>query len=114
MNNILEYKGFSGTVEYSPEDDVLFGKLIGINGLVSYEGKSIDELKDDFREAVDDYVDMCREKNIEPLKSYKGCLNVRISPEVHRQAALLAQAEHISLNRFIENSISEKIASVRK
>ena len=55
-------KGFSGTVEYSPEDDVLFGKLIGINGLVSYEGKSIDELKDDFREAVDDYVDMCRKK----------------------------------------------------
>ena len=54
MSNFLEYKDYMGTVEYSAEDDILYGKVIGINGLVSYEGDSIQSLKWDFEEAVDD------------------------------------------------------------
>ncbi len=109
MNNILKYKGFYGTVEYSADDNILFGKVIGINGLISYEGKSVDELRTDFEESVDDYIEMCAEKNIKPEKLYKGSFNVRISPELHRQAVIISSAEHISLNQFIENSVSEKV-----
>lgn len=111
MNNILEYKGYNGTVEYSAEDNILFGKIIGIKSLISYEGQSIDELKTDFQGAVDEYLADCTENGIEPEKTYKGSLNVRFSPETHRRAALIAFSEHISLNQFIENSVNEKIAS---
>ena len=111
MNNLLDYKGYSGTVEYSSEDGVLFGKVIGIKSLISYEGKSVDELKADFEDAVDDYLEYCEEKGIEPEKVYKGSLNVRFSPETHRKATLIAFSENISLNQFIENSVNEKIAS---
>lgn len=111
MNNILEYKGYCGTVEYSAEDNILFGKVIGVKSLISYEGSSVEELKADFEEAVDDYIELCAEKNIEPEKTYKGTFNVRISPEMHRKAAIIALSQHISLNQFIENSVAEKIAS---
>jgi len=109
MNNILEYKGYSGTVEYSADDNILFGKVIGVNSLISYEGKSIKELKADFEGVVDEYLEYCEENNIEPEKTYKGSLNVRISPEAHRKATLIARSEHISLNQFIEMSVNEKI-----
>ena len=111
MNNILEYKGYNGTVEYSAEDSILFGKVIGIKSLISYEGQSVEELKADFKSAVDDYLECCSENNIEPEKTYKGSLNVRFSPETHRKATLSAFSEHISLNQFIENSVREKIES---
>ena len=63
--NTLEYKGFLGTVAFSEEDNVFFGKIEGINGLVNFEGESVDELKSTFYNAVDDYIIYCNENNIE-------------------------------------------------
>lgn len=109
MNNIMEYKGYSGTVEYSQEDNVLFGKVLGIKSLISYEGQSVEELKNDFESAVDDYLGLCAEKGISPEKTYKGCINVRLTPETHKKACIIAAAEHISLNQFIELSVHDKV-----
>ena len=68
MSGQLEYKGYIGTIDYTPEDDVLFGKVIGIKGLVSYEGDSLLTIKKDFMDAVDDYLEMCETEGIEPEK----------------------------------------------
>ena len=111
MKGLLEYKGYHGTVEYSAEDNILFGSVIGIRSLISYEGQSTDELKADFEGAVDEYLELCAEKGISPEKEYKGSLNIRISPEAHRKASLVAIAENISLNQFIERSIVEKLST---
>lgn len=78
MNNILEYKGYKGSVEYSAEDSVLFGQVLGIRSLISYEGSSVDELKQDFEGAVDDYLVMCEEEGIEPEKYYKGSIRLNL------------------------------------
>ena len=72
MNNLLEYKEYYGTVEFSASDNIFFGKVLGINGLISFEGDSVQSLKEDFEGAIDDYLEMCAEKNIEPQKAYKG------------------------------------------
>ncbi len=112
MNNILQYKGYSGTVEYSSDDNILFGKVIGVRSLISYEGQSVDELREDFEAAVDDYLAMCEENGIEPEKTYKGCVNVRFKPAIHRKACIIAQSQHISLNQFIESAIEEKIEAM--
>lgn len=66
MKNAMEYKGYFGTVEYSETDNILFGKVIGIESLISYEGRSVDEMRRDFEAAVDDYLELCAEKGIEP------------------------------------------------
>ena len=96
--NVLEYKGYYGTVEYSANDDVLFGKVIGVNGLISYEGDSVQSLKADFEEAVDDYLVACEAEGLAPEKMYKGSFNVRIEPELHRALALFAASHSITLN----------------
>ena len=63
MKTYFEYKGYIGTVAYSAEDDCFFGMVHGVNGLVSFEGQTVDELKTAFHEAVDDYLSFCREHN---------------------------------------------------
>ena len=63
-----QYKDYLDTVEYSSSDKILYGKVIGINGLVSYEGNSIESLQNDFEEAIEDYLEMCKEQGIEPQK----------------------------------------------
>lgn len=105
----LEYKGYTGSIEYSKEDDLLFGKVLGISGLISYEGKTGGELEADFKEAIDTYLADCKNEGITPEKPFKGSFNVRISPKLHQKAALLAIEDKMSLNNFVAESIRERI-----
>ena len=105
----LEYKGYTGTIEYSSEDNLLYGKVLGITGLISYEGKTGKELEEDFKDTVNDYLVSCNDQGIEPEKPFKGSFNVRLSPKLHQQAALLAMEDKMSLNNFVAESIRERI-----
>ena len=105
----MNYKGYIGSVAFSEKDKVFFGKVEGINGLVNFEGESVEELTDAFHEAVDDYLAYCEDEGIEPNKSYSGVLNVRLTPSIHRQIAILARQAGMTLNAFIKNALEEKI-----
>jgi predicted HicB family RNase H-like nuclease len=105
----LEYKGYTGSIEYSKEDDLLYGKVLGIRGLISYEGKTGRELEEDFKEAIDTYLEDCKERAVDPERPFKGSFNVRISAKLHQKAALLAMEEKMSLNNFVAESIRERI-----
>ena len=110
MNNTLTYKNYIGTVNFSEDDGVFFGKVVGITDSISFEGDSVESLTEDFHNAVDEYLDFCKENDKEPQQQYKGSFNVRISPELHRQASLMAQARHISLNSLIEQSVKSYVS----
>lgn len=105
----LDYKSYTGSIEYSKEDDLLYGKVLGIRGLISYEGKTGMELESDFKEAIDNYLSDCREEGTAPEKPFKGSFNIRISSDLHQKAALLAIEEKMSLNNFVAESIRERI-----
>lgn len=105
MSGLLEHKNYYGTVEFSDVDGILFGKVIGINSLISYEGDSVQSLSLDFEGAVNDYLEMCSKKGIEPEKTYKGSFNVRISPELHRSLALYSASHGKNLNSAVEEAI---------
>lgn len=109
--NTLTYNGYIGTVNFSEKDNVFFGKVEGIDGLVNFEGESVSELVSAFHEAVDDYVAYCQEEGIEPHKSYSGSLNVRINPETHSKVATLAKQAGITINAFIKSAIEKQVAS---
>ena len=111
MKNTLEYKGYIGSIEFSAEDTVFFGKVLGIRSLISYEGETAKSLLCDFKNAIDDYLEMCGAEGIEPEKPYKGSFNVRISPNLHRQAALIAASTQMTLNSFVEKSIELAVIS---
>lgn len=109
MSDLLVYKNYNGTVEYSKEDDCLFGKVVGIKSLLSYEGNSVKELEEDFRNVIDEYLEECEEMGIQPEQPYKGVFNVRISPELHRSIAVYALEHGKSLNAAVEEAIGNMV-----
>ena len=109
MSSLLSYKNYNGTVEYSKEDNCLYGKVIGIKSLLSYEGDSVKELEEDFQNVIDTYLEDCKERNIEPEQPYKGTFNVRISPELHRNIAVYAIEHGKSLNAVVEEAIGKMV-----
>jgi len=105
MNDILEYKGYYASLHFSSEDEVFYGKLLGIDDLVNFEGASVKELKKAFHEAVEDYLETCKELGKEPNKTYKGTFNVRLTTDLHKRAAVFAAMHNISLNDFVRTAI---------
>ena len=106
---VLKYKNFIGSVEYSETDKILFGKVLGIRGLISYEGQNVEELEQDFRAGVDEYLEICTEKGIKPQKSFTGTFNIRIPSETHGMAVVKAKELGINLNTFVKYAIEEKL-----
>ena len=100
MSNYLEYKGYLGTVEYSSEDGLLFGKVQFVDSLLAYDGKSTDEIKQAFQEAIDSYLEFCKEVDKLPEKSFNGGFNVRVGSELHKKVAKEAFAQGLGLNEF--------------
>lgn len=109
MGNIMKYQDFIGSVSYSAEDEVLYGKLEFIDDLVNYEGTTVLELKQAFQEAVEDYIVTCKELGKEPQKPFKGVFNVRVKPEIHQKAALLSLEKGISLNQVVSEALTQYV-----
>ena len=113
MNRTLKFTDdkhiFEGSVDFDLDSNVLHGKILHINSVISYEGDTLNELTEAFFDAVKDYLEMCDEMGVIPEKPYKGSFNIRIPPELHRQASLLAFRHGKTLNDFVSESISEKV-----
>jgi len=114
VNNIMQYKGYVGSVEFSEGDGVLYGKVQGIRSLISYEGTTVQELIDDFHGAVDDYLAQCRAEGSEPETPYKGSLNLRFKrPDTHRRAAIYAMTHNQTLNSFIDECVVKQLDALQ-
>lgn len=106
----LKYKGYTGSVEYSPEDGCLFGKVQGLHGtLISYEGASVEEIRQDFEGAIDDYLLSCKERGIAPAKPYSGKLNLRLPSDLHAAIANAANSAGKSINDFITTTMQSTL-----
>lgn len=108
MNN-LSFKGYTGTIEASIEDDCLYGKILFIDDIITYEGNTVHDIKASFEEAVDHYLAYCQETGKAANKPYSGTFNIRVGQELHRKAAEAAYYRSITLNEFIVQSIQKTI-----
>jgi len=109
MKDVLRYKDFIGSVHFSAEDECFFGKIEGIDDLVTFEGRDVGDLKRSFREAVEDYVDLCQRTGKPLFKSYVGTFNIRMPAELHRKAARKSALLGISLNQLVQRAIEKEI-----
>ena len=106
----LEYKGYKGSVEYSKEDNCLFGKVQGMSkDLIAYEGQTLEELRKDFEAGIDSYIEGCKADGVEPAKPYSGKLNLRMSSELHSRVAAFVAATGITINDFINRAIKNEL-----
>lgn len=110
MSTILKYKDYIGSVEFSDEDNILYGKVLGIKSLLSYEGNTVKELKADFESVIDDYLELCKTEGKQPEIAFKGSFNVRIDPKLHKKLYLYAQRKHTSINSCVEEAIKTALA----
>jgi len=108
MKDVLRYKDFIGSVHFSAEDECFFGKIEGIDDLVTFEGRDVGDLKRSFREAVDDYIDLCRKAGKPLFKSYVGSFNIRMPAELHQKAARKSALLGISLNQFVQRAVEKE------
>lgn len=103
----LKHKGYIGSVEFSPEDNCFFGKVLGLKGtLISYEGTSVDDIRRDFEDAVDCYLESCEERGIAPAKPFSGKFMLRIPSDLHRDIAAAAAEAGTTINDFVQKTLS--------
>lgn len=106
MNNIMKYKGYWAEVKYSDEDECFWGKIEGLkNTAILFEGETVKQLKKEFKDAIDFYLENCKANNEMPEKQCKGSLNVRLGVELHNKAKIKAIEENISINELIKNAV---------
>ena len=105
MAQMMEYKGYHATAEFSVEDKLFVGKVFGTRDSLNFHGTTVDELEQSFHDCIEDYLAMCEFLGCEPDKEYKGAFNVRVTPELHRESALAAESQGISLNQFVSNAL---------
>ena len=109
MNNTIQYKGYIGSVEFSEDDAIFYGKVLGIRSLISYEGDNATDLINDFHEAVDDYLELCKQQGRKPETAFKGSFNVRISPDLHTVlAGVLRSRVHVSCPLTLKRESSRR------
>ena len=109
MKDVLTYKDYIGTVHFNAEDELFFGKIEAIEDLVTFEGKTVQELKSAFEEAVEDYIELCNTHGKTLEKSYKGSFNVRLTPELHRKIVKIAIKKGLSLNQFVQKAVEDEL-----
>ena len=109
MSDLMKHKGYYGSVHFDDEELIFHGKLEFIRALVTYEATDAVGLRNAFEESVNDYLATCKSQNIEPEVSFKGSLNVRLGPNLHRRIALAAEQHHSTINKFIVQTLDRAL-----
>ncbi len=109
--NTMSYKGFSARVEYSEEDGCIVGHIAGIRDVIGFHGASVTELRAAFEEAVDDYLATCKKLKQAPNKPYSGQFRLRLNPELHARAAMVAETKGKSLNTWVSEVIERSVTT---
>ncbi len=109
MKDLMQYKNYYGSVHFDDQDLIFYGKIEFIRAVISYEATDAKGLKKAFEDAVNDYLLTCKNQCIEPEKPFKGSLNIRLGPELHRQVAIAAEHHHLSINKFIADTLKQAV-----
>jgi len=109
--NVMTVDGFNAKIEYDSEIDIFRGEILGLTGGADFYGKTPKELRTEFKKSLTVFLDVCREKGIEPRRSYSGKFNLRIPPALHEKLAIAAQAEGKSINTLAQEALAQRVAA---
>ena len=106
---MMEYKGYIGEVDFDSEAHIFHGEIINTRDVITFQGKTVDEIEIAFQESVDDYIEWCLEEGVSPEKPYSGKFNLRLSPELHKEVAITAKKMKMSINKFVEKAVVDEL-----
>jgi predicted HicB family RNase H-like nuclease len=108
--NVMTVDGYNAKIEYDPEIDMFRGEILGLTGGADFYGKTPKELRSEFKKSLAVFLEVCKEKGIEPRRNYSGKFNLRIPPELHERLAIAAQAEGKSINTLAQEALAQRVA----
>ena len=106
---MMKYKGYCGQASYDSEAKIFHGEVVGLDAVITFQGKTVAELEKAFKDSIDDYLDWCKERGKSPEKSFSGTLSLRLTPEIHKKIAHNAITNNLSINAYLNTIISEKL-----
>ena len=109
--NMMSLDGYDAKIEYDADLDLFRGEILGLNGGADFYGKSPKELRAEFKKSLQVFLDVCREKGLDPRRNYSGKFNLRISPDLHEKLAIVAQAEGKSINAVAQEALRQRVAA---
>ena len=109
--NVMTVDGYHARIAYDPERDHFRGEILGLTGGADFYGKNPRELRAEFKKSLRVFLEVCKEKGIEPRRHFSGKFNLRIPPELHERLAIAAQAEGKSINTLAQEALQERVAS---
>ena len=110
---MIEYKGYTGVFEFDPSIDAFHGRVVGLRDVVTFQGRSLDELHRELAESVEDYLEYCAGIGKKPERPYRGEFLVRTTPELHRAVAIEAESAGTSLNAWVEAALTSVVEGAR-
>ncbi len=109
--NTMNHQGYAARIEYDERDNLFVGRILGVRAIISFHGQTVAELRKEFEHAVDDYLAECSEKGVKPEKPASGKLLLRVSPEVHGRAMVVAQSAGKSLNQWVSEVLERAVTA---
>jgi predicted HicB family RNase H-like nuclease len=109
--NIMTLDAYQAKIEYDADLDMFRGEILSLNGGADFYGKNTKELRAEFKKSLQVFLDVCREKGIEPRRNYSGKFNLRIPAELHEKLAIVAQAEGKSINTLAQEALQQRVAA---
>lgn len=109
--NLMNLNGYSAKIEYDADLDLFRGEILGLTGGADFYGKNPRELRSEFKKSLQVFLEVCREKGIEPRRNFSGKFNLRISVELHEKLAIVAEAEGKSLNSLAQEALLQRVAA---
>jgi predicted HicB family RNase H-like nuclease len=97
----MTYKGYEAIVEYDEDAAIFHGEVVNTRDVITFQGTSVAELQQAFKDSVEDYIEFCRQRGDEPERPFSGTFVVRMSPELHRHLVLEAKRKGKSLNSYV-------------
>lgn len=111
---MLEYKGYVGHVEFDDSVGVFHGRVINTRDVITFEGHSVDEMNQAFRDSVDDYLEWCSDRGEEPDKPFSGKFTIRLNPELHRKIYAHAQLDNTSVNTWVAETLESAVTTSKR
>jgi predicted HicB family RNase H-like nuclease len=102
---MLTYKNYVGHVVFDDEAEIFHGEVINTRDVITFQGKTVEEIKRSFIDSIEDYLSFCVSRNEEPDKPFSGKFNLRIDPETHKEAYIAAKKSGESLNAWVTGAI---------
>jgi predicted HicB family RNase H-like nuclease len=106
---VLKYKGYTGRVEYDGDAKLFHGEVLDLSDVITFQGKSVDEIERAFRESIDDHLDFCKSRGEAPEKPFSGKFVLRLPPDLHHRLHLKAAEKSKSLNACIVEHLEKSV-----